>query len=129
MSTSFIEYRGHGFWSFDAYTERLIEEVANLVLQSAHAAWEMELAAHWKNQASGSFRAWMHLNLDEFLNDERRRDLLVGRVLTAKENHPSGDPVHETAVLLLKLLNGEIKWDASSPLDYMVKDQRRLESR
>ena len=121
MSTSFIEYRGFGFWSNDSFTELLIGETASaIVAQTDPAPWLGELAAHWTLQASGPFRAWMHLELDDFLNSEERRIKLRDIVQDVADKHPKSDPIHQTGILLLRLLDGQIIWDASSPLDYMV---------
>lgn len=122
MGSSFIEYRGFGFWSSDPLIERLASEVAIAIEnQGKEEEWQSDLAAHWKLQASGEFHGWVHLNLDEFLTREERRKQLRDVLQTVVDQHLAGDdPIRETGVFLLRLLDGKLTTDASSPLDYMV---------
>ncbi|MGA9669310.1 MAG: hypothetical protein WBQ94_08885, partial [Terracidiphilus sp.] len=120
MSSSFIRYRGYGFWSDDRFAESLADEVA-LSISARHEgeSWLAELGAHWKLQASGPFRGWMDLLLDDFLTTDERRKELCRIVREVANQHAIEDPIHETGALLGRLLDGEISWTASSPLDYM----------
>jgi hypothetical protein len=121
MGSSFIEYRGYGFWSFDRFIERLAGEVAEAMAKPTTVDWQADLAAHWKLQATGNFAGWVHLNLDEFVTGEERRAQLRSVVQTVVDQHPPGDdPIRQTGVLLLQLLDGKLMTDAASPLDYMV---------
>jgi len=70
--------------------------------------------------ASGGFGGWVHLYLDELLIDDRRRSQIQGVIQRVTELHADDDPIHQTGILLLKLLDGKLKTDAASPLDYMV---------
>jgi hypothetical protein len=126
MSTSYIEYAGRGFWSFDPHTEDLINEAVTFIEQQPQQEeWLTELAAHWRLQASGTFAAWMHLNLDKFLIDEPRRNRVRQILQGILERHAPQDVVHQTAVLMLQLINGKLTTDAASPLDYMVQGPKR----
>jgi hypothetical protein len=121
MGSSFIKYRDCGFWSVDRFIERLACEVAEAIAKPMIEDWRAELAAHWKLQATGNFDGWVHLNLDEFLTGEERREQLRKVVQTVVGQHPRrDDPIRQTGVLLLQLLDGNLTTDASSPLDYMV---------
>lgn len=125
MGSSFIKYRGYGFWSFDRFIERLAGEVAEAISKPTIEDWRTELAAHWKLQAAGNFRGWVHLNLDEFLTAEERREELRRVVQAVVDQHPPGDdPIRQTGALLLQLIDGELTTDASSPLDYMVDEKQ-----
>jgi hypothetical protein len=124
MGSSFIKYRDYGFWSFDRFIERLADEVAEAIAKPTVEDWRTELAAHWKRQATGNFGGWVHLNLDEFVTGEERREQLRKVVQTVVDQHPPGDdPIRQTGVLLLQLLDGNLMTDASSPLDYMVDEK------
>jgi hypothetical protein len=121
MSTSFVEYRGFGFWSWDPYIERVAGAVADTILSKEEREdWLTELAEHWKLQSSGIFMGWVHLKLDDFLIDEARRIELREFVRLVTEKEIVDSPLHKTGVFLLSLLDGKIAWTAASPLDYMV---------
>jgi hypothetical protein len=127
MSSSFIEYRGHGFWSDDRFIEHLVGEVADVLLSDRRKEeWRMALGAHWNLQATVHFTGWMHLKLDEYLSDEEKRAELCGIVQAVADRHAAEGPIHQTGVLLVRLLDGDISWDASSPLDYMVDRDKRV---
>jgi hypothetical protein len=120
MGSSFVEYRGHGFWSYDGYLEHLLAVIAECVGDNPADGWLAPAREHWLKMSSGNFSGWIHPNLDEYLtSDERRLTFLRGL-----ETLLSGDritrEVKETAELLRQLLTGELETDESSPLDYMV---------
>ena len=121
MGSSFIKYRDHGFWSHDTFVEDLAREVATVIdgLPKAEA-WLAELGAHWRLQASGDFSGWIHLKLDDFLVSEERRKSLRNIVRSVAGRHAAEDPIHQTGVFVVRLLDGELATDATSPLDYMV---------
>ena len=121
MGSSFINFREHGFWSRDDYIEDLAHEVAAAVSAGeSKEEWLSQLSSHWELQSSGAFSGWIHLRLDEFLVSEERRKKLGAVVQSVMERHSSEHPTHRTAALMLRLLDGELTTDASSPLDYMV---------
>jgi hypothetical protein len=119
MSTSFVEYRGRGFWSWDGYLEHVLALLADRIGNS-HQEWLEHLRDHWRAQSSGAFQGWIHPKLDEFVtNDERRETVLA--LLEDIASQPSlTREAQETARLLEGLLRGQVNTDASSPLDYMV---------
>jgi len=121
MGSSFIEYRGYGFWSHDPFIERFAAETAGVIeSQVEKQEWEIDLSAHWILQASGVFGGCIHLKLDDFLVSEERRRKLRQIAQSVTEQHAPDDPIHQTGILLLRLLDGQLKTDSSSPLGYMV---------
>lgn len=123
MATSFVEYRGHGFWSWDGYLEHVLALVAAKLRESPGNDWKAQLRDHWKLQSSGVFSAFMHPQLDNFLTTDERRDELI-RMLDEITSEPDlRREARETIRLLKSLLLGEITTDASSSLEYMVTGQ------
>jgi hypothetical protein len=120
MSTSFVEYHGRGFWSLDEYLEHVLALLAERIGNSPNHKWLADLRDHWHAQSSGAFRGWVHPNLDEYLTDDERQEI----VLTLLGDILSGPGLtreaQETARLIEGLLRGELNTDASSELDYMV---------
>jgi hypothetical protein len=116
MGSSFVEYRGRGFWSRDDYLEDVLALLAHAVGDSPSEAWWSDLRDHWRLQSSGYFNGWIHPKLDEYLiNDERRTEVLS---LT--------EEAEQTLKLLKALLMGELSTDASSSLDYMVTGKHSI---
>jgi len=120
MSTSFVEYRGRGFWSWDGYLEHVLALLAERIGSSPKDEWLAQLRDHWSAQSSGTFSGWIAPKLDEFLtNDERRETVLVllGNIISQPSLTREAE---QTARLLEALLRDQLNTDASSPLDYMV---------
>ncbi|MBC7933173.1 MAG: hypothetical protein H7Z38_21630 [Rubrivivax sp.] len=124
MSTSFVKYRGRGFWSWDGYLEPLLALLADEIGPSPESAWRNSLRDHWRSQASGVFSAWVHPNLDEYVTSEERLETVIALIqaVTSKQDIPR--EVKETGLLMESLLKGEITTDESSPLDYMVSSRQ-----
>src|SRR6266850_1474697 len=120
MSTSFVEYRGRGFWSWDGYLEHVLALLADRIGSSPSEEWLAELRDHWHAQSSGDFRGWIHPNLDEFVTSDERRESVLGLLEGITSQAGLTREAKETARLLEALLRGQINTDASSPLDYMV---------
>jgi hypothetical protein len=120
MSTSFVEYHGRGFWSWDGYLEHVLALLADRIGSSPSDEWLASLRDHWRAQSTGAFRGWIHPNLDEFLTSDKRREAVLALVedLTSRSSLPR--EAQETSKLLEVLLRGEMNTDSSSPLDYMV---------
>ena len=122
MGSSYTEYRGHGFWSRDDYIEQVAGEVAAMIEGlPKKEQWLVDLAAHWKLQASGVFSGWVHLKVHEFASTEERRNAIRDLVRSVADRRSEDDRFSRTALLLLRLLDGQLTTDASSPLDYMVE--------
>lgn len=120
MSTSFIEYQGYGFWSWDGYLEHVLALLARQIGNSPNQIWLAELRDHWQSQASGVFRGWIHPNLDEFITDDERRNVVLGLLNEVLSTTGLNREAEETARLLEALLRRQVHTDASSKLDYMV---------
>jgi hypothetical protein len=114
MGTSFIEYRGFGFWSRDSFIsdwlEVLLEEIRSV---RPSQPWQASLMEHWREQAAID-GGMMELGLDEFLLDGEKRDFVLSAARTAL-GHASPD-AHRTGVLFIDLLDGKVKTTVSSPI-------------
>jgi hypothetical protein len=126
MGSSFVEYRGRGFWSRDDYLEDVLALLAHAVGDSPSEAWWSDLRDHWRLQSSGYFNGWIHPKLDEYLiNDERRTEVLS--LLEKVASRPGlTEEAEQTLKLLKALLMGELSTDASSSLDYMVTGKHSI---
>jgi hypothetical protein len=120
VGSSFIRYRGRGFWSGDGFIEEFLACLAQEVEALSETNWTRAAVDHWRLQASGIFNGWVHPDFDEFLpTDDRRNEILraVGRI---RADPGASRFLRETCDLVERLLRGELTTDASSPLDYMV---------
>ena len=77
MSTSYVEFREKGFWSWDRYLEDALRAIAQAPVPGADPAWLSEARQHWLRQASGVFAGWIHPQLDEFLPTEDRQQVFL----------------------------------------------------
>ncbi|CAN5822960.1 hypothetical protein BH09VER1_BH09VER1_41440 [soil metagenome] len=129
MGSSYTKYRGHGFWSYDDFLERLVGDVAAMIRERPKPEqWLADLASHWELQSSGNFSGWIHLQFDEFLLSEKNRIEVRDLIQKATEQRKEDDPAARTGVLLVRLLDGQLTTDESSPLGYMVRSTRHLET-
>jgi hypothetical protein len=120
MSSSYVKYRGHGFWSFDPYLEHLLSLLADAARHVTDQEWLIGAREHWLNQASGNFAGWIHPMLDEYVTNEESRNILKSLLSTLTSNPGLTTEVRKTAQLLQSLVEGHLATDESSPLDYMV---------
>jgi hypothetical protein len=120
MSTSLVEYRGRGFWSFDTYLEHALALLVDQIGNFPNDEWLADLQAHWRDQSSGAFRGWIHPNLDEYLTNEERREEVLNLLRDVLSNTQLTREARETLKLMEALLRGHLNTDASSSLDYMV---------
>jgi hypothetical protein len=117
MGTSFIKYKGFGFWSRDSFIESwfstLIAEMRKL---HDLETWQQALMEHWRIQAIID-GGCMSLKLDEFLADGSREESMLS---LAKRALNSSEPLgRETGELFIKLLEGTLQMNVSSPIDYL----------
>ena len=121
MGSSYVKFRGSGFWSWDGYLEHFLSTLAQRV-SGVESAPEWLLAArdHWILQSSGVFGGWIHPNFDEYLATDTRRDQVVQFVESIIGSQESLNELAQTSILVCRLLKSELTTDASSPLDYMV---------
>jgi hypothetical protein len=117
MGTSFVEYKGFGFWTRDSFLESwlttMLDEMRKLPFREP---WQESLMEHWRVQAiiNGGV---MSVDLDKFLTDTAREDFLLS---LSKEALGQSQPLgHRTGELFVDLLAGKLKTTASSPIDYL----------
>lgn len=120
MGTSFVKYKGHGFWSWDGYLEHLFTLLAERIEGSEPEEWLRQACDHWRRQSSGDFGGWIHPDLDDYVTTKERRLSMVNHVQLLSRRIDLTREVRETMTMLIALLNEEIQTDESSPLDYMV---------
>jgi|SRR5436853_3669260 len=120
MSTSFVQYRGRGFWSWDGYLEHVLALLADRIGSSPEQEWLAELRDYWRLQSSGGFRGWIDPKLDEIVTSDNRRAAVLALLESIISDPDLTREAEGTARLVETLLRGQLDTDASSPLDYMV---------
>ena len=117
MGTSFVEYKGFGFWTRDSYLESwlttLLEEMGKLPTPQP---WQKSLMEHWRIQiiVGGGV---MSLQMDEFLTDSTRKDFVLS--LSKAALKPCERLGRRTGELFVDLLACELKTTASTPIDFL----------
>lgn len=117
MGKSFIEYKEFGFWSRDNFVESwlttLLAEMQKLRMLEP---WQISLLDDWRFQATID-GGWISLRLDEYLIDASREEFMLS---LAKRALNSSMPLgRETGELFIKLLEGRLLTNVSSPIDYL----------
>lgn len=120
MSSSFVEYNGRGFWSWDGYLEHVLTLMADRIGNSPNQEWLADLRDHWREQSSGAFRGLIHPNFDEFRTDVQRREIVLDLLKDILDDPKLTREAKETITLMEALLRGQMSTDAASELDYMV---------
>src|SRR5580698_7304644 len=106
MGTSYVEYKQHGFWSHDSFLGDWIKAIMLEVQSTAVGEpWLGSLADHWRVQAEID-GGCMSLGLDEFLDDERKRDLILSFAQRAVQH--CSDRSRRTGQLFVDLLSGRL---------------------
>jgi hypothetical protein len=59
MSTSYVEFRGRGFWSWDSYLEDILRLVGATAVSPEEPACLAAARQHGIKQASGVFAGWI----------------------------------------------------------------------
>jgi hypothetical protein len=117
VGTSFVEYKGFGFWSRDNFLEAwlntLLDEMQKLPTREE---WQESLMEHWRSQRSID-GGCMSIGLDEFLTDIAKRDFVLS--VSRKVLEHSSSLGRRTGELFIDLLEGELTTTASSPIDYL----------
>ena len=118
MDTSYVEFRKRGFWARDSnlseWLTTLIDEMRVGVLSND---WLRPLIRHWEMQSEID-GGCMALELDSFLADDEKRGYVMSTADSALLKR-SSDASKRIGHLFLARLKGEIKTDASSPIDYL----------
>jgi hypothetical protein len=117
MGTSFVEYKGFGFWtrdnSLESWLTTLLAEMRKL---PSLEPWQEALREHWHIQATIDGGV-MSAGLDDFLTDGHRKDFVLS---LAKGALPRSAPIaHRTGELFIDLVAGKLKTTVSSPIDYL----------
>src|SRR5579864_8084347 len=77
MGTSFVEYKGFGFWTRDNFLESwlttLLEEMRKL---PSLEPWQEAQRGHWRVQSTIDGGV-MSAGLDDFLTDSHRKDFVL----------------------------------------------------
>jgi hypothetical protein len=117
MGTSFIQYKGFGFWTRDNYLENWLNNLIEELSKSAHLEkWQEELAAYWRIQAKID-GGCIAVDLDKYLIDSiRERFMIELAERTLDRHYPAG---FRTGELFKDLLAGRLKTTVSSPIDYL----------
>ena len=117
MGTSFVVYKGFGFWTHDSFLENwltiLLDEMRKL---PALEPWQESLRDHWRVQATID-GGCMWVGLDDFLTSDERRDFVLS--LSKNAVKWSGPTSRRTGQLFIDLLQGRLRTIASSPIDYL----------
>ena len=120
MGSSFVAYRGQGFWSWDGYLEHLLALLASEIGPSPNEAWLARARDHWLEQSSGNYSAMIDPELDELAGDDPHRVVVLAILDAVCSRHDATHEVIDTGALLGRLLRGDLATTESSPLDYIV---------
>ncbi|MBL8755625.1 MAG: hypothetical protein JNK15_20185 [Planctomycetes bacterium] len=118
MASSFVEFRGKGFWSRD---EVLGHALAQLVTAARLRSepWLVAAIEEWEEQSCLVGSGCLAPELDRFVVDDGRVAIVLSLVSDA-QSAASATELVATLSLFQKLLHGQLATDASSPLDYLV---------
>src|SRR5690242_11529495 len=100
MGSSFVEFRGKGFWSWDGYLCDLLGVLATTAIDASDPEWLTEARKEWLIEESKGICGWVSAGFSEILNSEHRV-LKFLRLTDAVQRRP--DLTHELAETL-KLL-------------------------
>jgi hypothetical protein len=145
MATSFVEFKNYGYWSNDGFLEGVLY-LLNRELKKIEPSqdWMNNVIEEWTFAYSVGFSGCIPVCLNEYFNSEDKVSILrqvleklirnfdeVDNYITVQElndNRVGGDGrwiginqvgFINTAELMLDLINGKLKTDASSPIDYL----------
>ena len=117
MGTSYVEFRKHGFWARDSILSGWLTTLINEMREGVPLnAWLRPLTGHWEMQIEID-GGCMALELVSFLADDERYRYVISAADSARTR--SSDASKRTGHLFLALLKGEVRTDASSPIDYL----------
>lgn len=119
MGSSFIKYRGCGFWSQDQFIEEWLRNLSKIARSYAKdEPWLQEACAHWELMSSGDFNGCIDVKLNSFITDKFRCDMLIEISKSLQSTLTQKSALFETGELFIGLLQGELRTDASSSIDY-----------
>jgi hypothetical protein len=117
MGKSYIKYKDFGFWSRDTFIKSwllaLLEEMGKLPNAEP---WQKALMEHWRTQAPID-GGCIWVGLDDFLTDKPKEESILS---LSKQALAFAEPLgRETGELFIKLLEGRLRTNESSPIDYL----------
>jgi hypothetical protein len=117
MGTSFVEYKGFGFWTRDSFLESWLKALLREMRKSeVEEPWGKTLMEHWKIQSTINGGV-MSLALNEFLIDDKRKDYILSLAHNALQYCDRKG--HRTGELFIDLLEGKLRTTPSSPIEYL----------
>ncbi len=116
MGSSYVEYKGFGFWSCDSFLESWLGTLLGEMREGPRReAWQDYLIEKWTVQSTIDGGV-MWLGLDELLAEEKRLNYVLTNARSAlTRSEPFG---RRTGELFIGLLEGKLKTTESSPVDY-----------
>jgi hypothetical protein len=117
MGTSFVEYKGFGFWTRDSYLaswlKALITEMQELPTLEP---WQKQMVEHWNVQSTLDGGV-MSVDLGSFVTGSKHE----AAILTVAESAlgHSESQARRTGELFIDLLRGKLRTTVSSPIDYL----------
>ena len=144
MGTSFVENKNFGYWAKDAFLEGLLFLLVREFKKIKDKdEWLTKVMDDWSISATAGYMGCVPSNLDEFFDTPSRLNLLrmkLDKIIMELEtneqfltlddlngNNIGGTPewvgvntqgFQNCAQLMLNLVNGKLKTDPSSPVDY-----------
>lgn len=117
MGTSYVEYKGFGFWTRDSSLAHWLTAISGEMGKvQKPEPWQESLKNHWEVQAAID-GGCMSAGLDDFVIDDARKNFLLTLTKRALEQvEPLG---HRTGQLFIDLLEGRLRTTASDPTDYL----------
>ncbi len=117
MGTSFVKYKGFGFWTRDSFLECWLTAMLDEMRKVQNPRpWQESLKKHWQIQVKVD-GGCMSVGLDDFVMDDTRAKFLLSVAKRALEQvKPLG---HRTGELYIDLLEGRLKTTVSDPIDYL----------
>lgn len=152
MASSFVEFKGSGFWANDFYLEvwvyYFVKEIEKI--NSPIPVWLQELKQDWLKMATVGMLGSINLSLDSYVTDEERKKVLLD--IAKKTNHsffnngdvlpleiankpfkptkyftepPETSTVLKVGKFFIKLLRGKLTYKASGPFEYLKHENWR----
>ena len=117
MGSSYINYKGFGFWSRDSFIESwLLTLLAEMKKLPDPDPWQKALMEHWLIQAPID-GGCIWVGLDDFLTDKSKEQVILS---LAKQALALAEPLgRQTGELFIKLLEGKLRTNEASPIDYL----------
>ena len=117
MGTSYVKYRGFGFWSRDSFLEAWLSALIDEMRKTPNReGWQQSLLEKWEAQSQIGGGV-IYVGLDEFLTDESKKEVLLA---WSREALPrTAKKAQRTGELFMALLRGELTTTESSPINYL----------